>query len=101
MRRFYVLSFAMLLALSACAPAVRWRHPNLPESQWARDLAQCRRLAERDLGIDDRLASDERMGAQSGPMAEADRRYLRDKVEAAAGHCMMDRGYLRAAPSGK
>lgn len=76
--------------LVACAPtAVPWTHPTLAREQWGRDLAACRRMADREVGWHE----DE----TSSPFRDYDRQKAKEQFNASVGGCMAERGYLPAA----
>lgn len=101
MRRLVII---LLAVLAACAPAQRWRNPNLPENLWSSDETQCRREAERDLGPDayeppggsQAPGNYQALGNQGGnnPIDFAQRSDNRKQFDRQVASCMERKGYV-------
>lgn len=63
-----------------------WQNPDVPKSQWSRDWSACRRWAEAQAGY--------REDEGSGVFRDYDRAAAKKQIQAYAGMCMTDRGYL-------
>lgn len=97
MRRYAVA--ALILALGACAPAQRWSNPNLPESRWSVDKAECRsrasRLAERDLTLRSETTIAEGQSELQRQFSTFDAAKRRQGLY---DRCLKDKGYTNRPP---
>ena len=89
--RFF--AFALLLGLSGCG-SVHWQKDGASEAENAKDVSECRKLAQGRLGtpsgIGQSAGYDPRFGPAPGP-SQSD---LMMQESQAVGRCMRDKGYV-------
>lgn len=84
----------MALFLAGCTSAVTWHNPNFTPAQRDADEAECRRLAQADMG---ELPSTAEPGSDKfdSPMQMVDRSEMRGRFSDLVADCMERKGYLR------
>ncbi len=84
-----------MIFLAGCASSPQWVNSKIPQEEWGRDLARCRRNAEIDvsrrIGYDRRSTED----PFSGPTGDSERYQAKKLFEQEVASCMTDLGYYR------
>ena len=91
---------AVVLLAAACAAPAHWQHSGLPDDQWRRDEATCKRQAARKVEEEaarrDTLAGDSALGRGAAYDSTMARVEAARRQRTLVSRCMTARGYRKA-----